>query len=165
MHQIFAIFRYGCSQGSSATPLRCGGIVNDDVVAYLLMNLSSKKIWKSVNIWRSYGQYRSALFFDSQCICMHVLTRFFLCFFTLLCTVLYSIELPEWQINFIIKGKYRTKTTYLLHFVSETRLTIRPKCWSNKLRGDKNLNFSYHPAVCTKNLTSWSLTKPNQPNP
>ena len=31
------------SQGSSATPLRCGGIVNDNFVAYLLMNLSVKK--------------------------------------------------------------------------------------------------------------------------
>jgi len=51
------------SQGSSTTPLRCGGIVNDDFVAYLLLNLSVKKIWKSVNIWRSCGQYCSALFF------------------------------------------------------------------------------------------------------
>jgi len=32
------------SQGSSATPLRCGEIVNDDFVAYLLVNLSVKKI-------------------------------------------------------------------------------------------------------------------------
>jgi len=31
------------SQGSLVTPLRCGGIVNDDFVAYLLMNLSVKK--------------------------------------------------------------------------------------------------------------------------
>jgi len=31
------------SQGSSATPLRCGGIVNDDFVAHLLVNLSVKK--------------------------------------------------------------------------------------------------------------------------
>jgi len=31
------------SQGSSATLLRCGGIVNDDFVAYLLLNLSVKK--------------------------------------------------------------------------------------------------------------------------
>jgi len=51
------------SRGSSATLLRCGGIVNDDFVACLLVNLSVKKIWKSVNIWRSYGQYCSALFF------------------------------------------------------------------------------------------------------
>ena len=27
------------------------------------MNLSVKEVWKSVNIWRSYGQYCSALFF------------------------------------------------------------------------------------------------------
>jgi len=32
------------SQGSSATPLRCGGIVNADFVAYLLVNPSVKKI-------------------------------------------------------------------------------------------------------------------------
>jgi len=31
------------SQGSSETPLRCSGIVNDDFVAYLLVNLSVKK--------------------------------------------------------------------------------------------------------------------------
>ena len=29
---------------SSATPLKCGGIVNDDFVAYLLVNPSVKKI-------------------------------------------------------------------------------------------------------------------------
>ena len=32
------------SQGSSATPLRCGGIVNDGFLAYLLVNLPVKKI-------------------------------------------------------------------------------------------------------------------------
>jgi len=56
------------SQGSVATLLRCGGIANDDFVANLLMNLLVKKIWKSVNTWRSCGQhYGSGLFFDSQC--------------------------------------------------------------------------------------------------
>ena len=34
---------------------------------YSLMNLSVNKFLKSVNIWRSYGQYYSGLFFDSQC--------------------------------------------------------------------------------------------------
>jgi len=43
MHQIFAISDTDVSQGSSAKPLRCGGIVNDDFVAYLLVNLSVKK--------------------------------------------------------------------------------------------------------------------------
>jgi len=31
------------SQGSSATRVRCGGILNDDFVAYLLVNLSVTK--------------------------------------------------------------------------------------------------------------------------
>jgi len=62
MHQIFAFSDTDVSQGSSATRLRCGGIV-DDFVAYLLLNLSVKKNWKSVNIWRSYGQYYNGLFF------------------------------------------------------------------------------------------------------
>jgi len=30
------------SQGSSATHVRCGGILNDDFVAHLLVNLSLK---------------------------------------------------------------------------------------------------------------------------
>jgi len=56
------------SQGSVVTELRCGGIVNKGFVANLLVNLSVKEFWKSVNIWRSYGQYYSDLFFiDSQC--------------------------------------------------------------------------------------------------
>jgi len=42
--------------------VRCGGIVNDDFVAYLLVNLTVKKVWKSVNIWRRYGQYYRGMF-------------------------------------------------------------------------------------------------------
>jgi len=57
------------SQGSVVTHLSCGGIINKCFVANLLVNLSVKEFWKSVNIWRSYGQYYSGLFFnDSQCI-------------------------------------------------------------------------------------------------
>ena len=51
------------SQGSVITQLRCSEIISQDFVANLLMNLSVKEVWKSVNIWRSYGQYCSALFF------------------------------------------------------------------------------------------------------
>jgi len=51
------------SQGSVVTELRYDGIVNDDFVANLLMNLPLKEFWKSVNIWQSYGQYYSGLFF------------------------------------------------------------------------------------------------------
>ena len=51
------------SQGSVVTQLRCGEIISQGFVANLLVNLSVKEVWKSVNIWRSYGQYCSALFF------------------------------------------------------------------------------------------------------
>ena len=56
------------SQGSVVTQLRCGGIASEDFVANLLINLPVKEFGKSVNIWQSYGQYYSGLFFiDSQC--------------------------------------------------------------------------------------------------
>jgi len=56
------------SHGSVITQLRCGGIANDDFVGNLPVNLPVKEFWKSVNIWRSYGQYYSGLcFIDSQC--------------------------------------------------------------------------------------------------
>jgi len=43
----------GVSQGSLAIRLRCGGIVNDDFVAYLLVNLSVKmKIYQHLaKLW------------------------------------------------------------------------------------------------------------------
>ena len=56
------------SQGSVATYLRCGGIFKYDFVANLPVSLSVKKFRKSVNIWRSYGQEFSVLFFETQCI-------------------------------------------------------------------------------------------------
>ena len=56
------------SQGSVVTQLRCDGIINKGFVANLLMSLLVKEFLKSVNIWRSYMQYYSGLFFiDSQC--------------------------------------------------------------------------------------------------
>jgi len=76
MLQIFIFSDTDVSQGSSATHVRCGGKVNDGFVAYLLLNLSVKIIWKSVNIWRSYGQYYSGLFFDSQRTNVHSLKIF-----------------------------------------------------------------------------------------
>jgi len=47
-----AIFNTNISQSSVVTQLRCGGIVNEDFVANLLVNLSVKvkELWKSVNI-------------------------------------------------------------------------------------------------------------------
>jgi len=43
------------SQISVVTQLRCGGILMKILLQNLLMNLSVKEFWKSVNIWRSYG--------------------------------------------------------------------------------------------------------------
>jgi len=40
------------SQGSVATQLRCGGIRSNQFIT----NVPVKKFWKSVNIWRRYGQ-------------------------------------------------------------------------------------------------------------
>jgi len=50
------------SHGSVATPLRCGGICNDDSIANFLLNANVKELWKSVIIWRSYGQEFGVLF-------------------------------------------------------------------------------------------------------
>jgi len=44
-------------QGSVATYLRCGGVVNNQIKKRLLLSLWVKKI-KSVNIWHSYKQER-----------------------------------------------------------------------------------------------------------
>ena len=65
-HGIF--LKSDISQGSVVTQLRCGEIISQGFVANLLVNLSVKEVWKSVNIcWRN-GQYCSAVFFfDSQC--------------------------------------------------------------------------------------------------
>jgi len=51
------------SQGSVATCLRRGGIFKRDFVANLLPSPQVKKVWKSVNIWWSYGQEFGVLFF------------------------------------------------------------------------------------------------------
>ena len=73
------------SHGSVVTHLRCGGMFHNDLTANLWLSLSVKEFWKSVNIWRSYRQKYSGMFFDSQCsavfsgetatwleICIHV---------------------------------------------------------------------------------------------
>jgi len=45
MLQIFTSFPILMfSQGTAATRLRCGGVVNDDFVAYLLVNMSVKNV-------------------------------------------------------------------------------------------------------------------------
>jgi len=42
------------SQGSAATSLRYGGICNAHFVANIVLSLTVKELWKSINISRSY---------------------------------------------------------------------------------------------------------------
>ena len=48
-------------QGSVATYLRCGGVVNNQIKKSLLLSVRVKKFFKSVNIWQSYKQERGCL--------------------------------------------------------------------------------------------------------
>jgi len=44
------------SQGSVAIQLRCGGIFSNHFITNFPQNVPVKKYWKSVSIWRRYGQ-------------------------------------------------------------------------------------------------------------
>jgi len=48
-------------QGSVATYLRCGGVVNNQIKKGLLLSVRVKNFFKSVNIWQSYKQERGCL--------------------------------------------------------------------------------------------------------
>jgi len=50
-------------QGSISTRLRCDGIFNVQFITQSLLSLRVKKLWKSVNICRSYGQLSWGSFF------------------------------------------------------------------------------------------------------
>jgi len=58
-------------QGSVATTrLRCHGIFNDQFIIqkkFSLLSPKVKKIWKSVNICRSYGQLSRGRFYETRC--------------------------------------------------------------------------------------------------
>jgi len=51
------------SQGSVATHLRCGGILNDHFIASFLGSVSVKEFLKSTNIWWRYAQQYGVSFF------------------------------------------------------------------------------------------------------
>ena len=57
------VFDINISHGNVATCLRCGGIFHNDFIANLPLTLQLKEFWKSVNIWRSYRQKYSGMFF------------------------------------------------------------------------------------------------------
>jgi len=56
------------SQGSVATCLRRGGQCHMSFVANFIRFPAVQKFWKSVKIWRSYGQLKCGNFFETQCI-------------------------------------------------------------------------------------------------
>ena len=51
------------SQGSVATQLRCGGIINNHFIANFPQNVPVKELLKSVNFWRRHGQKYGDMFF------------------------------------------------------------------------------------------------------
>jgi len=51
------------SHGSVVTHLRCDEMFQYDLIANLPLSLTVKEFWKSVNIWRSYRQKYSGMFF------------------------------------------------------------------------------------------------------
>jgi len=55
------------SQGSVATQLRCGGILNNHFIANCTESVPVKEFGKSVNNWQRYGQYQVWRFFETQC--------------------------------------------------------------------------------------------------
>jgi len=57
-----------CGERSVATCLWWGGAFQYDFVTNLLVSLTAKVVWKQVNIWRSYGQEYSVLFFLTHSI-------------------------------------------------------------------------------------------------
>ena len=85
-------FNIKVSQGSVATHLRCGGIFNNQIITQSLLSPRVKKVWKSVNICRSYGQLSTGLFFyETRCIFTNTnfkITCYIHCFFSAYCTIL-----------------------------------------------------------------------------
>jgi len=60
---IQQFFGINISHGSVATYLRCGGIFDNHFIANFILNVLVKELWKSVHIWRRYGQKSSVLLF------------------------------------------------------------------------------------------------------
>jgi len=56
LHNIAGFLYIYISQGIVVTQLRCGGIFNNHLIANCPLNWAVKKCWKSINIWRRYGQ-------------------------------------------------------------------------------------------------------------
>jgi len=60
---IQQFFRINISHGSVATYLMCCGIFDNHFIANFILNMLVKQLWKSVHIWRRYGQKSSVSLF------------------------------------------------------------------------------------------------------
>ena len=63
------------SQGRVAMHCRCGGKYDTSLVANLLMSLTVKKCWKSVNIYQSYERISSGTFFMAHSVLLYECER------------------------------------------------------------------------------------------
>ena len=79
--RMMPFFCFHISQGSVATRLKRGEIFKREFVANLPSSRLLKKIWKSVNIWWSYGQEFGVLFFLTHGVYWFIVRPFnlFLC--------------------------------------------------------------------------------------
>ena len=70
---IYIKFEFLISQGSVATCLRWGGSRCISFVSNLMRFPTVQKFWKSVKIWQSYGDFKGANFFETQCSMMMIM--------------------------------------------------------------------------------------------
>jgi len=94
------------SQGSVATFVGCGGIFIYGFIANLIARLTVKELWKSANIWRSYGQRKVwCLVFLAHSLCWkfpsHYWTDIGNCVFILVLELYFFIYTAKWVVRWI----------------------------------------------------------------
>jgi len=131
------------SQGSVVTCFRRGEIFKHLCVVNLLPILSMKKVWKSVNIWSSYGQEFGVLFFWLT-VCMHEYAytgwpeknvpkfRMALCNRLSEMNQQKSMWVLNMSMNFNLKRFHISRVTYeiVLHVMKQCLQAVRHlRCW------------------------------------
>jgi len=131
------------SQGSVVTCFRRGEIFKHLCVVNLLPILSMKKVWKSVNIWSSYGQEFGVLFFLTHSvyarICIYRVARKNVPKFRMaLCNRLSEMNQQKsmWVLNMSmnvnLKRFHISRVTYeiVLHVMKQCLQAVRHlRCW------------------------------------
>ena len=70
--QLLLLRHWHFTHGSVATHLRCGGIFSYNIITNVLLILRVKQVWKSVNIWRSWGVQNSVPIFGGHPVCLNL---------------------------------------------------------------------------------------------